>query len=147
MPVTDAHAAALRAFLIRDTAATVPLARRLDGDGQARYQQFASAALSVLACRRFPHYDSAAVIQYVASVRVKRIADESTYDFSPVAGENVMRFSLGQTAEPQPTAQWLQAVLALLDDLSGAELASVTDVDDLLAQSRALADRWQHADP
>lgn len=143
MPVTDQQVAALRAFLTKDADTMAPMAYQLGDREIAGYQHLASAALSVLACRHFPHYTNADVVRYVASVRADRIADGDAYDFNPVVGENVMRYSLGKDISPQHAEERLQAVVALLDDLSGRDLSTLADVDELLADARALSDRWQ----
>jgi hypothetical protein len=99
--------------------------------------------LSVAAVRRFsPRFTSADLVRYVASVRVSRIADGDEYDFDPVAGENVLRYSLGQTIPrtPDPAGRF-RAVIALLGALVESELSGEEDVDDLLANARELADR------
>jgi hypothetical protein len=108
------------------------------------YLRLVEAALSVLARRRFaPRYTSAELVRYVASVRVSRRADGDEYDFNPVAGEAVLRYSLGQSIQDVPDLdERLRAIIALLDALAETELSSEADVGDLLAEARELADEW-----
>jgi hypothetical protein len=144
MPITDTQVAALRAFLVRDTEETVPLAYQLGDEAMQGYVLLSDAALSVAAGRRFsPTFTSADLVRYVASVRSSRLADGDQYDFDPIVGETVLRHSLGQTVtqtlELEPR---LRAVITLLDALAETELSSEADLDDLLAEARQLADRW-----
>lgn len=144
MAVTDEQVAALRAFLMHDVQETAQATSALGDRGMAGYQRLADAALSVAAVRRFsPRFTSADLVRYVASVRVARISDGAEYDFDPEAGENVLRYSLGQTISraPDPAVRF-RAVIALLDALAESELSSEEDVDDLLAEARELAGTW-----
>jgi hypothetical protein len=142
MSTTDAQVAALRAFLIHDAEEVTPLAYQLGDLGLVGYQHLANAALSRLATRRFPSYTKADIVRYVAGLRVERTADGGEYDFDPIAGENVLLYSLGKKIPPQDPEQRLRALIALLDALAGSELTSEADADDLLAEARELADQW-----
>jgi hypothetical protein len=144
MPVTEAQTAALRAFLAGDGEGMTLLAYQLGEKGMPGYLQLAEAALSVAAGKRFgPVFTSGDLVRYVAGARIARMADGHDFDFDPVAGENVLRSSLGQPVpRPADPGERLRAVVALLDALAGSEVHSASDVDDLLAQARALADRW-----
>ena len=146
-PVTDEQLAALRA-LLRHDARMMALTAALGDEGTAGYQRLADAALSVAAVRRFaPRFTTADIVQYVASVRTSRIADGIEYDFDPVAGENVLRYSLGQAVPRTPDpAERFRAVIALLGALTEGELSSEADVDALLGQARELASRWSAND-
>lgn len=142
MPVTDTQVRALRAFLDLAVEEIPGLAYQL-GDAEIRgYLYLGDAALSLLACRRFPQYSSADVVRYVASVRRERLADGSSYDIDPVVGEYVLNSSLGIAGPPQPAEERFRAVIALLGALSATELQTATDVDELLRGARALANRW-----
>lgn len=145
--VTDEQVAALRAFLMHDVQATTRITSALGNRGITGYQRLADAALSVAVVRRFsPSFTNADLVRYIASVRVSRIADGKEYDFDPAAGENVLRYSLGQVIPrtPDPTERF-RAVIALLDALADSELSSEEDVDDLLAEARELAGTWTHS--
>lgn len=144
MTVSDEQVAALRALLMHDVQTTARLTSALGDRGAVGYQRLADAALSVAAVRRFsPSFTSADLVRYVASVRVSRIADGKEYDFDPAAGENILRYSLGQPVLRTPdVAERFRAVIALLDALAGSELSSEEEVDGLLAQARELADTW-----
>jgi hypothetical protein len=148
MAVTDTQIAALRAFLIHDADAMMHLAYQLGEGGMQDYVRLAEAALSVAALRRFaPSFTSADVVQFVASVRVARTADGDEYELDPVLAERVLRHVLGQ--QDQGTLElesWLRTVIALLDAFADAELSTLADVDELLAEARALADWWLAAD-
>jgi hypothetical protein len=142
MPITDAQMAALLAFLTGDPDGTTQLAYQLGEEGLVGYQHLANAALSLLAGRRFPMYVKANLVQYVASVRAERVADGEEYDFDPIVGETVLRYSLGKEVPPQDPEERFRAVIALLDALAGSELATEADPDSLLAEARELADQW-----
>jgi hypothetical protein len=147
MPVTDAQVAALRAFLVLDTDEMAALAYQLGDRGMPGYIRLAEAALVLLARRRFaPRFNSADLVNYVAAVRTARVTDGDEFDFDPVVGEDVLRFSLGQKPmhqmglEPQ-----LKATIVLLGGLVETELSSQAEIDDLLTEARELADRWLSA--
>lgn len=142
VPVTDAQVLALRALLNHAADEMAPLAYQLGDVEIPGYLHLADAALSLLACRRFPRYSNADVVRYVASVRRDRLADGDAYDIDPLVGENVMRSSLGISGPPQPPGERLQAVVALLGALSASELHTATELDELLRDAQALADRW-----
>jgi hypothetical protein len=142
VPVTDTQAQALRAFLDRAVDEMPMLAYELGDAEISGYLYLADAALSLLACRRFPLYSSADVVRYVASIRRERLADGGSYDIDPVVGECVLRSSLGIAGPPQPAEERFRAVIALLGALSATELHTATDVDELLRGARALADQW-----
>ncbi len=147
MPITEPQVAALRAFLLRDTEETAPLAYQLGDNGMPGFIHLADAALSIAAGRRFsPRFTSADLVRYVASVRSARLADGSEYDFDPVNGEDMLRYALGQqltrTIEFESR---LRASIALLDALTVGELSSEAAADQLLAAARELADRWEAA--
>jgi hypothetical protein len=144
MPVTEAQTAALRAFLAGDDDGMTSLAYQLGEKGMLGYLQLAEAALSVAAGKRFgPLFTSGDLVRYVAGARIARLADGDAFDFDPVVGEDVLRDSLGQSVpRPADPGERFRAVVALLDALAGSELHSATDVDELLAQARALADQW-----
>jgi hypothetical protein len=144
MPVTEAQTAALRAFLAGDSDGMTSLAYQLGERGMLGFLQLADAALSVAAGKRFgPLFTSGDLVRYVAGTRIARMAGGDDFDFDPVVGEDVLRASLGQfVPRPADPGERFRAVVALLDALAGSELHSATDVDDLLAQARALADRW-----
>jgi hypothetical protein len=137
LPVSDAQALALRAFLNHATDEMAPLVYQLGDAGVAGYLRLADATLSMLARRRFPRYSNADVVRYVASVRRERFSDGDAYDINPVVAEHVMRFSLGVPVPPQPPQERLQVVIALLDALSASELHTAADIDELLAEARA----------
>lgn len=142
--IADAQVAALRAFLQRDTDAMTLHTIALGNEGTVSYQRLTEAALSVAAVRRFaPQFTSADIVRFVASVRASRIADGNEYDFNVIAAENILRYSLGQnvTRTPDPVERF-RAVIALLSELADTDLSSEADLDNLLTQSRALADRW-----
>jgi hypothetical protein len=141
MPITDQQMVALRAFLTNDADGMAPLAYQLGDQGIGGYVRLADAALSLLASRHFLHYTNADVIRYVAAVRAERIADDKAYDFEPTVGENIIFHSLGKKLPPPNPKEWVRAVVGLLDDLSASELLTLADVDELLAEARALADR------
>ena len=141
MPVSDAQVRALRAFLSNAATEMAPLAYQLGDLGVIGYLRLADAALSLLACRRFPRYSNADVVRYVASVRRDRLADGEVYDIDPLVGENVVKSSLGLPGSPQPPEERLKAVIALLGALSVDELHTDADTDELLAEARVLADR------
>ena len=143
MPVTDAQVIALHVFLTHDANETTPLAYQLGANGMTGYLRLADAALSLLACIRFPRYSNADVVRYVASVRRQRLGDGDAYDFDPVIGENVMKFSLGKAVSTAPAEERLRAVIALLGALSESELHTAADIDELLGDARVLADRWE----
>jgi hypothetical protein len=65
LPVSDAQVLALRAFLSHATAEMAPLVYQLGDAGITGYLGLADAALSLLACRRFPQYSNADVVRYV----------------------------------------------------------------------------------
>jgi hypothetical protein len=144
MLVTEAQTAALRAFLAGDGEGMTLLAYQLGERGMPGFLQLAEAALSVAAGKRFgPVFTSSDLVKYVAGARIARMADADDLDFDPVAGEDMLRASLGQSVpRPADPGERFRAVVALLDALAGSELHSATDVDELLAQARALADRW-----
>jgi hypothetical protein len=144
MAVTEAHAAALRAFLVGDNDGMTLHVHQLGEKAMPRFLQLAEAALSVAARRWFgPAFTIGDLVRYVAGVRIARMADGDDLGFDPAVGENVLRASLGQFV-PMPTdpGERFRAVVALLDALAGSELHSATDVDDLLILARGLADRW-----
>lgn len=142
MPVTDAQAQALRAFLDGAVDEMPALVYQLGDAEIAGYLCLADAALSLLSCRRFPLYSNADGVRYVASVRRERLADGGAYDIDPVVGEHVMRSSLGVARPLHSAAERFRAVIALLGALSAAQLHTATDVDELLRGARALADQW-----
>jgi hypothetical protein len=145
MPVTDAHVAALRAFLVMDRAALVPLTVQLGDQGMDDYLYLTEAALSVLAVRRFSlRFTRSEIIRYVASVRASRISGGPEYDLDPVATEGVLRYYLGQAdapVSPDPKRR-VPIVLALLDALVDSELPNDRETEAILTEARALADHW-----
>jgi hypothetical protein len=147
-PTTDAQVAALRALLVHDTPTATRLTAALGDAGTAGYQRLADAALSIAAIRRFaPRFTTADIVRYVASVRISRQMDGAEYDFDPAAGENVLRYSLGETLSRTPDpAERFRAVIALLAALTETELSMDADVNSLLAEARALADPWYASD-
>jgi hypothetical protein len=141
---THAQVTALRAFLVHDVDEMTPLAYQLGEAGMMGYVRLAEAALSVCARRRFaPRFTNADLVKFVAAVRIARLADGDEFDFDPAIGEQVLRYSLGQTVtqilELEPR---LRAIIALLDALAESELSSEADLDALLGDARELADRW-----
>lgn len=144
MRVTDAQVGALRAFLVHDPDAALPLTAQLGDHGMGGYLYLAEAALCVLAVRRFsPRFTRADLIRYVASVRVSRIGDGTEYDLDPAAAESVLRYLLGATDARLPDSERrVRIVVALLDALAASELSSEAEADVLLAEARDLADRW-----
>ena len=141
MPITDQQIVALRAFLTNDADGIAPLAYQLGDQGIGGYVRLADAALSLLASRHFLHYTRADVVRYVAAVRALRIADGEAYDFEPTVGENVILHALGKRVPPQDPEERFRAIVGLLDDLSASELPAIADVEELLAEARALANR------
>jgi hypothetical protein len=147
MPTSDAQVAALRALLMQDADETMRLTALLGDAGTTGYWRLAEAVLSVLAERRFsPRFTTADLVRYVAGVRRARVLDGAEYDIDPIAAENVLRFALGQIDAdvPDPESR-MRAVLALLNALAESELTEPADVDQLLEEARALADRWSAA--
>ena len=142
--ITDPQVAALRAFLVHDTDDIAALAYQLGEDGMMGYVRLAEAALSVAAKKRFaPQFTNADLVKYVASVRASRLADGDEFDFDPVVGEDVLRYSLGQNVtHPLELEPRLRAIIALLDGLAETELSSEADVDELLTDARRIADQW-----
>lgn len=144
MSVTDTQMAALRTFLNHDADSMTLLAYQLGEEEMRGYVRLAEAALSVAARRRFaPRFTSADLVHYVASARIARLADGDSYDFDPVVGEEVLRFSLGQQARRTLDAEArLRAVLALLGALAESELRNESAVNDVLIEARELVEQW-----
>jgi hypothetical protein len=145
MPVTDMQIAVLRAFLTHEGDRLTTLAYQLGEAGMLGYVRLAEAALSVTARRRFaPRLTNADLVKFVAAVRTARLSDGDEFDFDPVVGEYVLRYSLGQPVKQALDLESrLVAVVALLDALAEEELTSEADINSLLAEARLLADRWQ----
>jgi hypothetical protein len=136
--------AALRAFLVHDAADTTRLTRQLGGEAMRDYQYLANAALSLIAGWRFRQgYSDPDVVRCIAAIRLVRTADSGESGLQPAIAENVLRYSLGQDV-PDTTdhLERFRAVIALLDALAEGALPTEQDVDRLLTQARALADRW-----
>ena len=144
---TTSHSqtAALRAFLVHDVDEMAPLANQLGEAGMTGYVRLAEAALSVTARKRFaPRFTNADLVRFVAAVRIARLTDGDEFDFDPVIGEYVLRYSLGQTVTQRLDLESrLRAIIALLDALAESELTDEADLDGLLAEARMLADSWQ----
>jgi hypothetical protein len=147
--VTQLPEAALRAFLVHDTAETTRLTRQLGAEGMHDYQYLAYAALSLIAGWRFRQgYSDADVVRCVAAIRLARTADGGEPGLQPAIAENVLRYALGQQVpDPQDHVERFRAAIALLDALSDGVLPGEQDVDRLLTQARALADRWAAMPP
>jgi hypothetical protein len=141
--ITDAQVAALRAFLIHDTDQMGPLAYRLGNEGIRGYIYLAEAALSITARNHFaPRFSDADLVRYIADVRASRTADGVQFDFDPVAGEEVLRHSLGQLpVHALELEAHLRATIAILDALADNEFSSEADLNLLLDQAHDLADR------
>lgn len=142
--MTQLPEAALRAFLLHDAEETTRLTRQLGGEAMRDYQYLAYAALSVIAGWRFrTGYSDSDVVRCVAAIRLARTADGGESGLQPAIAENVLRYALGQ-AVPDTTdhVERFRAVIALLDALTEGALPSEENVDYLLEQARALANRW-----
>jgi hypothetical protein len=130
--------------LVHDHDEMTPLAYQLGETGMQGYVRLTEAALSVLARRQFaPRFSHADLVRYVSSVRVGRIADGDEYDFDPLAGEEVLLYSLAQGARHAPELEpRLRATISLLDALAENQLTRDADVNAVLEEARAIADRW-----
>jgi hypothetical protein len=142
--VTQLPGAALRAFLVHDAAETTRLTRQLGGEAMRDYQYLAYAALSLIAGWRFRQgYSDADVVRCVAAIRLARTADGGESGLQPAIAEDVLRYALGQDVPATADhVERFRAAIALLDALSEGALPGEEDVDHLLTQARALADRW-----
>lgn len=142
--MTQLPEAALRAFLVHDTAETTRLTRQLGAEGIRDYQYLAYAALSLIAGWRFRQgYSDADIVRRVAAIRLVRIAGGGEPGLQPAVAENVLRHALGQEVpDPADHVERFRAAIVLLDALSDGALPGEEDVDHLLMQARALAGRW-----
>jgi hypothetical protein len=110
--------------------------------GTVGFQYLAEAALVTVARQRFaPTYTSADLIRFVASARLSRLADGEEYDFDPVMGESVLRYSLGQNVPRTGSAEErFQAVVVLLGAMT--EEHDQAQIEAVLDESRELASEW-----
>jgi hypothetical protein len=141
--VTKEYVAALRASLTGDDDTFAQLSAHLqsrDGpDSGTAYAALEATALTLAARRRFsPAYTASEVIRFVAQVRAV-IGDE----VDPLTAERVLLGVLGDPASaerPDEHAVAL-AVPALLLVLVAQERLSGEDLEALLAQAQAMANR------
>lgn len=141
MTVAEAQVAALRAFLTLDSDESAILVSRLGEEGVAGYLQLAEAALSVAAVQQFPHFSSADLVRFVATVRSTRITGGDEYDLDPALAESVLAYSLGRVDVRLPSPeQRVHVMFALLVSLTQERSAHDSWIDDLLWKARQLAD-------
>ena len=147
MPVPDSQVAALRSFLLHDADGAMRVLAAQAESSTVGFQYLAEAALVTIARQRFaPTYTSADLIRFVASARLSRLADGEEFDFHPVIGESVLRYSLGQNVPRTGNAEErFQAVLVLLGAMTDGD--DQARIEAVLDESRELASEWLDMTP
>lgn len=144
MRVSDQQMAAVRALIVGDEHDFVPLTAGLADTDMHPYQLLLDAALALAAARRFGSgFTEGELIRYVARVRAGTAERAEDTDLDPLATEATLRRALGQPA-PHIEDPWtrLRSVVALLTVLVSDLALDQAGMDGLLAEARALADRW-----
>jgi hypothetical protein len=144
MRVSDQQTAAVRALISGDEHDFVPLTAQLTDADMYPYQLLLEAALTLAAIRRFRSgFTESDLIRYVARLRAGTAERAEDMDLDPLAAEATLRRALGQPAA-QVGDPWtrLRAVVALLTVLFSDLGLAESGVEGILAEARALADRW-----
>jgi hypothetical protein len=143
MAVTDDQVVALRSYLRGDLDEYQRLVERLDRDAaKIGYSALLAAAFFEAVDRRFAeHNDDAEVVEFVGAVRSRseRLAEQ----IDPKVAERIIWHSLGKGSIADLNDE---AVIGTQFTLLAALIVDAqlndSQLDDFLAESRAVADEW-----
>jgi hypothetical protein len=143
MAVTDHQAATLHALLAGDFDEHARLRAQLDRDADREgYSALIAAAFFLAADRRFAaSHAPADIVEFVASARSSSASAADQID--PLLAERMIRGVFEDEDLHDVSGQvLLEAQVMLLAALVGERRPDDAELDELLADSRKLADRW-----
>jgi hypothetical protein len=143
MPVTDQQYATLRALLTGDFDLHRNLRSQLTQDADSEsYSALIAAAFFLAADKRFArHHTTADIVEFVASAR--STSEDAAKGIDPLLAERMIRGVFEDESVDGVSGQIIveNQVLLLAALVSEARLDE-NGVDQLLNESRVLADRW-----
>lgn len=143
MTVTDQQFATLRALLAGNFDEHRKLLSRLNQDADREgYSALIAAAFFVAADRRFAaRHAQADIVEFVASARAS--SDDAAEKIDPLLAERMIRGVFeDETVDDVSDQAIVETQILLLAALVSEAKLDESSLDEFLAESRKLADRW-----